>query len=136
MKKFGMMITGLLISGACIAESIVNVDRLICATNTVMLCVEDGVCFPVMAEDLGMPQFLVVDLKKKTLSTTEASGSARSSELALVHRENGRVYLQGIEIGRAFTMVVEEDSGIMTGSVLRDGIAVAVFGACTDAKVK
>lgn len=136
MKKLALIATGLLAGGFAVADSIVKVDRVLCAINTVMLCVEDGECYPVMAQDLDMPQFLVVDLKKKMMSTTEASGTGRSSELAIVHSEDGRVYVQGLEGGRAFTMAIEQDSGIMTGSVLRDGIAVAIFGACTDAKVR
>ncbi len=41
--------------------------------------------------------------------------------------------LQGIEDGRVFGFVIDEESGVLTVSVARDGISVSVFGACTDA---
>jgi hypothetical protein len=46
-------------------------------------------------------------------------------------RNEGLVYLQGLEGGRAFSFVIDEDSGRMTVAVSRDGIAVNVFGICT-----
>ncbi len=43
--------------------------------------------------------------------------------------------MQGIEQERAFGFVIDEASGLLTASVARDGLAVSVFGACTDADI-
>jgi hypothetical protein len=48
-----------------------------------------------------------------------------------VRKDEGLIYLQGVESGRAFSFVIDEDSGRMTVAVSRDGIAVNVFGICT-----
>ena len=48
---------------------------------------------------------------------------------------DGLIYLQGIEGRRAFSIVVDEESGRMTVAVSRDGISVSVFGACTDTDI-
>ena len=50
-----------------------------------------------------------------------------------MERQDGVLFIQGIESGRAFSFVVEELTGILTASVARDGVSVSVFGACTDA---
>jgi hypothetical protein len=52
-----------------------------------------------------------------------------------VSKNDGLIFLQGIEGGRAFSFVIEEAGGHMTVSVARDGISVNVFGACTDSDI-
>lgn len=78
-----------------------------------------------------MPEFVVIDLKKKTISTTKASEQNRSTPFTSISRSEGRIYLQGLESERAFSFVIDEASGRLTAAVARDGIAVNVFGACT-----
>ena len=82
--------------------------------------------------DLGVPDFVVINTKKKTVSTTRASNLNRSSSFSSVNRTDGLIYLQGIEGERAFSFVIDEATGRMTVAVSRDGFAVSVFGACTD----
>lgn len=47
-------------------------------------------------------------------------------------RVEGLIYLQGIEGGRAFSFVIHEATGRLAAAIARDGLAVTVFGACTD----
>jgi len=79
-----------------------------------------------------VPDFVVINPGKKTLKTTKASNQNRSTSFSSVERDNGLIYLQGMENGRAFSFVIDEASGHMTVAVLRDGVSVSVFGACTD----
>ena len=46
-------------------------------------------------------------------------------------REDGLIVLQGIEAGRAFSFVIDEESGMVSVAVARDGLTVSIFGACT-----
>lgn len=131
MKKLIFLIAGF--STVALAEDVRDSDRIICSTNEVILCVEHGDCFNLVPDDLDIPHFLVVDLKNKTLSTTDASPNPRTSEVDNMKREGIRTYLQGVENERAYSLAIEMDTGLLTGSVLRDGITVNVFGACTDA---
>ena len=117
------------------ADDLTKSDKLLCAAAEITVCFELDECYPVVAEEIDMPTFVVVDLKTKQLLTTKASRENRSTAVATVARENGRIYLQGIERGRAYSFVINEETGHLTVAVSRDGLSVSVFGACTDADI-
>jgi hypothetical protein len=122
-----------LMSGGALADNVANLDRLLCATGQIVICVEEDECYPVLPSDVGVPDFVIVDVKGKVLSTTKASEENRTTAIASVNRKDGLVYLQGIDLGRVFSVVIDEATGRMTASVARDGATVSVFGACTSA---
>jgi hypothetical protein len=132
MKKLTMAFAGILISGLALADDIRGVDEIICAATQVQICIENDTCYAATPAELDVPNFVVINTKKKTISTTEASNLNRSTAFTSVVREDGLIYLQGIEGGRAFSFVIDETTGLMTVAVSRDGLAVSVFGACTD----
>ena len=123
------------LTACCVAQAddVTESDRMLCSVSTLMLCVEDGECFPISDLDVDIPQFLVLDLKKKTITSTEASSVNRVSKVENLVRVNGRTFLQGVENDGAYSILIEDDLGQFTGSISRDGITVSVFGACTDA---
>ena len=58
--------------------------------------------------------------------------------LAFLHSQRARrlgrfLFLQGVERGRAFSFAINETTGFVSAAVARDGLTVAVFGACTPA---
>lgn len=134
MKKFSIVLAGLLFVGLAVADNVAGVNRMLCSSNHVMLCVETGECFSIQPWEIEVPQFVVIDLKKKSISTTASSELSRSTPLATVHKVDGSIYLQGFEAGRAFSIVIEEDLGTLNAAVARDGMSVTVFGACTNAE--
>jgi len=73
-----------------------------------MVCLEDGDCFETCPWEVNVPQFVVIDTRKMTLSTTKASDENRSSPIRTLQRDGGRIFLQGIEAGRAFSYVIDE----------------------------
>ena len=115
------------------ADDVSDSDRILCSISTLMLCTEDGQCFPLSVLDLDVPQFLVFDLKKKTITTTKASTDHRVSEVANLVRDDNRIFVQGVENNGAYSILIEDDLGRFTGTITRDGITVSTFGACTDA---
>ncbi len=133
MKPIVLISAFTLVASAAFADNIENTDRLLCSTSRIIVCFEDGECINAHPWELNIPQFVVIDAKKMTLSTTKASGENRSTPIRTLQRDNGKLILQGIEQGRAFGFVIDEVSGLLTASVARDGLAVSVFGACTDA---
>jgi hypothetical protein len=135
MKRSVIVSAGLLIGNAVCADSLQNVDRLLCAAGQVLACFEEGDCVSLLPEEADVPQFVVVDLANKVVSTTRASNENRSTAFASMVRSDGVIYLQGIELGRAFSFVIDEVSGRITVAVSRDGLSVTVFGACTNAEV-
>ena len=118
------------------AEDISGEDELLCSSSRALLCVEDGDCFDVPPSELDMPRFIIIDTDKQTISTTRASGQKRSTRVGNIVRADDLIVLQGIDNGRAFSFVIEEDSGVLTAAVAHHGLTVSVFGVCTSADVK
>jgi hypothetical protein len=134
-KKLAISLAGMALVVPAAADNLVGVDKMICAAGQVHICVENDTCYPANAAELGVPDFVIIDLKKKVISTTRASDKQRSTPFKNVDRADGLVYLQGVEGRRAFSFMIDEATGRMTVSVARDGVAVSVFGACTDAEL-
>jgi hypothetical protein len=134
-KKLSMVIAGIAGAGIAQAENLNGVEEMICAASQVQICIEDDTCYAATPEDLGIPDFVVIDTDKQTISTTKASGLNRSTDFSAASKADGLIYLQGIEGGRAFSFVIDETTGRMTVSVARDGFSVSVFGVCTDADI-
>ena len=131
MKKSYIFCAGLLAAGIASAENLAGVDKMICAAGHAQICLETGDCYSTTPWELAMPDFVVIDIKKKTISTTKASQLNRATEFTGVEKSDGVIFLQGIEYGRAFSFVIHEATGRMTVAVSLDGISVSVFGACT-----
>lgn len=113
------------------ADDLTGADTLVCASTIVVACWEDGECEDGLPSELNVPQFIEIDLARKRLRTTKASGENRSTPITTLTREEGRIVLQGYEAGRAFSFVISEETGRASVAVARDGLSVAVFGACT-----
>ena len=135
MKPIVLISAFTLVASAAFADNIENTDRILCSTSRIVVCFEDGECIDAHPWELNIPQFVVIDAKKMTLSTTKASGENRVTPIRTLKRDNGKMIMQGIEQERAFGFVIDEASGLLTASVARDGLAVSVFGACTDADI-
>jgi hypothetical protein len=104
---------------------------MICATNNVVECQDDGDCSTGSPSGMNVPQFIEVDLRGKHLSTTRASGLNRATEILHLQREGGQIFLQGYENGRAFSFVIGEKTGLLSAAIAAEGLTVGVFGACT-----
>ncbi len=129
-------ITALLIAtGMASAEDLTGVDEFICAAGQAQICVEADTCYATTAWELSMPEFVVIDTGKRTVSTTRASGLNRSSSFSSRERTDDLIFLQGMENGRAFSFVIHEATGRLTATIARDGAVVTVFGSCTDTKL-
>jgi hypothetical protein len=135
MKKLLTAGLGLAVSGAVGAEDVTDVTRMVCASGQAQICLETGDCYAATPWELSVPDFVIIDTKKGTISTTQASGLNRSTAFTKTEREEGLIYLQGVEGGRAFSFVIHEQTGRLTAAIARDGISVTVFGACTAAKL-
>jgi hypothetical protein len=115
------------------ADNLTGTDRFLCASSRVVRCYSVGDCDAGPPWEWNMPSFINVDLKKKLLSTPAASAEQRRSPITLVVREAGQIIVQGVESGRALSMVINEETGLASSSIALDGITVNVFGACTPA---
>lgn len=131
MRKLAIVFAGILAGGLAQAENLEGVDKMICAAAQVQICIENDTCYAATPAELDIPNFVVIDTRKKTISTTNASNQNRSTPFTNVEKSDGLLYLQGIEGGRAFSFVIDKASGRMTVAVSHDGLSVSVISART-----
>jgi len=120
-----------LLSAEALADDLTGKDRFLCSAQTATACSEDGQCFTGTVYELNMPQFVEVDLKTKRVTTTQASGLNRATDLKSVLRQDDTIALQGSEYGKTFSFVISETTGYLTVAVATDGWTMSVFGSCT-----
>ncbi|EED31079.1 hypothetical protein NOR53_2452 [gamma proteobacterium NOR5-3] len=116
---------------SALADDLTGAESFVCAPAQVNICFEDGRCESAMPWDVNVPRFLEINLKQKSVATTEASGENRLTPIQSMLEEAGTVYLQGVENGRAFSFVINRPSGLMSVAVAREYLTVTGFGACT-----
>jgi hypothetical protein len=129
--KVSLVLSILAFPAAATADDLTGQPVFLCTPVQVNLCTDDGKCVSDLPWELNVPQFIEVNLKDKKLSSTKASGENRSTPIRTVLNEGGYIFLQGVEGGRAFSWVIEENSGMASVAVAADGKIVTVFGACT-----
>lgn len=132
--KFARIIVavGLLASGhLTMADSVSKQDKLLCAAVEASVCSAEGSCEVGTTIGMKIPQFLIVDLKRKRLSTTEASGENRETDILYLERYSGQIFLQGVQLGRAFSVVIDEATGLASIAIALNGGNIGVFGECT-----
>jgi hypothetical protein len=117
-------------SPAAVADDLTGASRFLCSVVTVGRCDSDG-CTDDTPDGALIPQFVIVDLGAKLLSTTPASGQNRTTPIASLRREGGLVVLQGLENGRAFSFVIAEKSGSASVAIAREELVLAVSAVCT-----
>ena len=120
----------LLAAPPAVADDLTGAGRLLCSVVSVGRCEADG-CEATTPDDAVIPQFVLVDLDAKLLSTTPASGQNRSTPIASLQREGGLIVLQGLQNGRAFSFVIGEKSGAASVAIAREELVLAVSAACT-----
>ncbi len=115
------------------ADNLAGSTRFLCAATQVTRCYARGDCESGPPWKWNMPSFVQVDLDKKTLHTPPASAEQRRSPITSLERDDGQIFLQGTENGRAFSLVIVEETGLASLAVALDGITVSIFAACTPA---
>jgi len=113
------------------ADDLTGSSRFLCAAVQATVCADDGECADDLPWNLNIPPFLQVDLEGRSLSTTAASGEARATPIEHLSRSDGTIVFHGFEMGRAFSWVIDEQSGEVTAALAAAGITMSVFGICT-----
>jgi hypothetical protein len=103
--------------------------NLLCAPKDVVECDTTARCERDSIEDIDLPSFIHVQFGKKRLVSAGA-GDQRETPIQNVQNVNGLTILQGAENGRAWSVVIDQTSGRMSGSIADAGGAFAIFGAC------
>lgn len=101
-------------------------EPMLCTLAQIRICTPDEDCKLRTADDLGVPRFIVVDAKAGKFRAVVEN---RESKIGSSTREEGLLFLQGLENKRAWSAVIS-DSEDLTLVATSDGIAFAVFGSC------
>ncbi len=104
---------------------------LICAVIQVLECPEGGECEWKSAQDINVPQFIKINFDEKVISGTVTKGQVKSAKYENMVFTDGRLILQGIQNGRAWSLVIKDETGRMNVSAVDDQVAFIIFGACT-----
>ncbi len=123
-----MLVVGL-VPGVLAAAPYDGSSPLLCAVITVLECTPTGACQRGTAESVNIPQFVTVDVAQKMLHAADVTN--RTSAITSREHLNGRMILQGGEGGRGWSMVIAEDTGKMSATVVEDAAGFVIFGACT-----
>ncbi|HXK25541.1 MAG TPA: hypothetical protein VMS55_22930 [Myxococcota bacterium] len=102
---------------------------LLCAPSDVAQCDQNARCDRVSASEVDLPAFVRIEFGKKRLVSVESP--ERATPIETVRQKDGLTILQGAENGRAWSLVVDQASGRMTGSIADGEGVFALFGACT-----
>jgi hypothetical protein len=104
---------------------------LLCSVIKAIECGLENGCNEGTAESIDIPQFFKIDLKKNKISTTKKSKVKRESKIKNLERVDGKIFMQGVENGRGWNMVIEEETGKMSATASEERVGFVVFGACT-----
>jgi hypothetical protein len=106
-------------------------EPLICATLEVHACEVDGPCWEENVEGVDAPQFLRVSVQDKKVTGIRPSGAKVDANIDLINHASKLMFLQGVAGDRSWSVVIDETSGRMSGTVSDHQDAYIIFGACT-----
>jgi hypothetical protein len=102
----------------------------LCAALTIQECGNNsGECHPRRADEVNIPPFVKIDVSQKTIASTGAE--SRQAAIQRLEHADGRLVMQGGQGGRSWSMVIGEETGKMSASVVDDEVGFVIFGACT-----
>lgn len=104
--------------------------NLLCAPTEVSECIAGSDCMRSTATAANLPNFIGVNFRKKVLSGANADGVEETTKVESVAAKDGKTMLQGGERGRAWSMVIDQQSGKMSATVADNSEAFVIFGAC------
>lgn len=104
--------------------------KLLCVPTDLMSCTAAGHCERTTARQLEIPQFVQVDVNRKLMSGKLEDGTERRTPIERVELGEHSTALQGGEYDRAWSLVIQHDTGKLSGAIAGHEGAVVVLGAC------
>ena len=113
-------------------------QTLYCALMDSVQCLPGGECQDLEAEEVNLPNFIVIDFKKEKITIPEVRGNKRTSKIENKKQVDGKLMIQGAEDGAegvkdglAWSIAINETTGKMVITGSGDGVGFVIFGACT-----
>jgi len=102
-----------------------------CSLIQVVVCDRTGTIEKDTAEQVNLPQFIFFDVEKKMVTAKGASGDTRKTDIETVSHDHGTLILGGVQLGKAWHAVINEQTGKATITGATDDTAFILFAACT-----
>ncbi|HUK81300.1 MAG TPA: hypothetical protein VLZ12_01575 [Verrucomicrobiae bacterium] len=134
MKKLPVIIIAgicLLCSGRVWAGDFDGSKPLICSVIQTVACPRDDEISKGTAEDVNLPQFFFIDFDKKLVTGKTAEGEVRETKIESIKHEDGKLILQGVQRGKAWSAVISEQTGRTTLVGANEEAGFVIFAACT-----
>jgi hypothetical protein len=113
------------------AGDVSNAKKLICAPVTAVECGTEGNCESGTAESIDFPRFIWIDLDKRQALGEASDGKKRTSKIMNVVDSEGSMILQGAQLGRGWSAVINKATGKFVVTTSGTDFAFVVFGSCT-----
>ncbi len=85
-----------------------------------------------MTTPFDIPQFFRIDLKKRIVIGEAAGNQKRTSKISNVDNGERVLILQGTQLGRGWSAIINKSTGNMVVTASADNTAITLFGSCTD----
>jgi hypothetical protein len=133
-SKYTALVIVLLVAplGVALADDFDGSEKLRCVPTDATECSGAGECKRVTVEEINIPRFITVDVKKKKLGGTDSDGEKETTAIENVRTADGQTILQGAESGRAWSMVIDQMTGDMTIAIAGDETGFVLFGVCQE----
>jgi hypothetical protein len=99
---------------------------LICAPVEAHQCLPDEACVTGNPAELGLPSFLRLDVKKKTVQ-----GTNRTTVIKVIEETETQLLMMGTELEMGWTMALDRETGGVVISMSSSDGAAVLFGSCT-----
>jgi hypothetical protein len=103
----------------------------VCSLIHVVVCDRTGEVEKETAEGINLPQFFSIEVGKKMVTAKTSPDEGRQSPIDTVRHENGTLILEGVQLGKPWHAVINEETGKATITSTTESTAFVVFAACT-----
>lgn len=99
---------------------------LLCATIDAHFCDIGEVCYRTLPGILGAPDFVRLNIAKKTLTSSQ-----RSTPIRYIEPSDNQLLLQGTELGYGWSIALDTRTGGMSATLVNRDDVFVLFGVCT-----
>ena len=104
-------------------------DKLLCAFTEVIECNALGECLEVLPENVGLPDFVLIDLTNKQLQELKSEG-VRTSQIDVISNVDGKTILGGLENNHGWSAILSDENSFLSATISDELAGFVLFGTC------
>jgi len=105
-------------------------EPMTCAITEVLECDEASGCAERLPQELNLPDFFLMDIETMMLRQAGEGEGLRETQIRHHKSVDGSLLMYGGEEGRAWSLVMNEATGDLSGGISGDGFTLVLFGSC------